>query len=74
MIFKKLNALPVSLGQRIVPGHKLWVPSSLEMIEKLESEYPRDFKFDKRKEILERRDKIINFYLTKISDHIRSSS
>ena len=55
-------------------AHKLWVPSSLEMIEKLESEYPRDFKYDKRKDILERRDKVINFYFTKILDHIRSSS
>ena len=33
------------------------------MIEKLESQYPRNLEYEKRKDTLERRDRVINFYL-----------
>jgi len=61
-------------SNHLLIAHKLWVPSSLEMIEKLESQYPRNFKHEKRKDTLEKRDRVINFYLSKILDHIRSNS
>ena len=54
--------------------HKMNVPSALELVEMLEETVPKGNKKVSRKEMQDMREKIINFYLTKILSHLKHST
>jgi len=47
------------------------VPSALELVEMLEETVPKGSKKISRKEMLDTREKVINFYLTKVLTHLK---
>ena len=47
------------------------VPSALELVEMLEETVPKGNKKVSRKEMQDMREKIINFYLTKVLSHLK---
>jgi len=51
--------------------HKMNVPSALELVEMLEETVPKGNKKVSRKEMQDMREKIINFYLTKVLNHLK---